>query len=328
MSGQLVDGSGRSVEYLRLSVTDRCNLSCAYCRPVTDVRKPNPCDMLSLKDMLRLVRVFARLGIRKIRVTGGEPLTRKGIINFIEQVARTEGIERVALTTNGILMRSMSASLVSAGVKNVNISLDTMSRDKYARLTGRQGLGDVMRGIKAALRAGFESVKINMVAIRGVNSDEVMKFARLSTGINAQIRFIELMPASGDYWNEDKFIPASEIKRNITPLGPLLRVESRPWSGPAEVYRLEGAKGELGFISAMSRHFCGACNRMRLTSGGKLLTCLFGGTALDIGQMIRSGADDEDIASAVLPALLEKNSSHGGANGDSALKPRMIGVGG
>jgi len=249
-------------------------------------------------------------------------------INFISQLSRIEGIEQVALTTNGIMLRSMSERLLAAGVRNVNISLDTLNREKFAKLTGHRGFDDVMRGIRAALQAGFDSVKINVVAIRGVNSDEVVKFARLSKGLKAQIRFIELMPASGDYWNESRFIPMTEIKQLIEPLGHLLRVDSRRWSGPAEVYRLEGAKGELGFISAMSRHFCGECNRMRLTSGGKLLTCLFGGTALDLGAMIRSGADDEEIASAVRAALLGKNGMHQAATGDSASKPRMIGVGG
>ncbi|MBI4664954.1 MAG: GTP 3',8-cyclase MoaA [Nitrospinae bacterium] len=327
MNGRLVDGFNRRVKYLRMSITDRCNLSCAYCRPGVSASRHTDCGMLPLRDMLRLAKVFAGLGVSKIRITGGEPLLRKGIINFIGQISAIHGIGQVAITTNGLMLNSLAGKLRDAGARSVNISLDSLDRAKYQSITGHDGLGKVMSGIRATMAAGFQSVKMNMVVIRGVNDNEIPRFVKLSRVMKAQVRFIELMPTAAAYWNEKRFVPMSEVKSIVENMGVLSRLDTPRWSGPAEVYHLAGAKGELGFISAVSRHFCADCNRLRLTSSGKLLTCLFGGESVDLGAMAGGGASDEEISVAIINAVMKKNGVRNELN-EEAIKPQMVHVGG
>ncbi|MBI4665418.1 MAG: GTP 3',8-cyclase MoaA [Nitrospinae bacterium] len=304
----LVDGFNRRMEYLRVSITDRCNLKCAYCAPsVTSSSRASSCDMLQDDDFLRLINVFACLGIRKVRLTGGEPLARRGAVGLIERIGRIPGVMEMALTTNGTGLKPVAEELARAGVARVNISLDTLSRHKYRKITGRDGFNRALEGFHAALSAGFSTVKVNTVVMAGVNDDEVEEFARLSIGMKAQFRFIEFMPTSAGLWSKEKFVPMSEVKRLVEKLGPLIPASRRQWGGPAEVYRLANAQGEVGFISAVSRHFCADCNRLRITSSGKLMTCLFGGEDLDLREMMRSGSTDAQIAEAIRHAVINKN---------------------
>jgi len=330
MDNQLVDGFGRHVEYLRMSVTDRCDLKCAYCMPSGGSGHAAPCDIMTFRDFLRLARIFAGLGVKKIRLTGGEPLLRKGIVTFIRQVKEIPGIGQIALTTNGMNLSSMAREIREAGVSKINISLDTLNREKFIAITGRDGLNKALEGIGAAMEAGFDSVKINMVVMKGINDDEIEEFARMPLTSPAQVRFIEFMPASRSVWSEDKFVSASAVKERIMKMGGITACGKSMWGGPAEIYKFHGALGELGFISAVSHHFCGDCNRLRLTSSGKLMTCLFGGEDADLHKLITSGADDGAIASAITNAVKNKNAVRAlpEKDEDFAKRPAMTQVGG
>ncbi|MBI5815173.1 MAG: GTP 3',8-cyclase MoaA [Nitrospinae bacterium] len=330
MENLLSDGAGRRIEYLRISVTDRCDLKCAYCMPPGGSEHAPACDIMPLRDFLRLAEIFARLGIRKIRVTGGEPLLRRGVAGFIGQLKQISGIGQLALTTNGINLSRMAGRIREAGVSKINISLDSLRRERYEQITGRDGFSNVMEGVQAAMGAGFDSVKINVVAIKGVNDDEIEDFAAFTRSMKLQVRFIEFMPASRSVWSEEKFIPVSSIMEQVGAMGKLIPCAKSQWGGPAQVYRLERAVGEIGFISAVSRHFCGECNRLRLTSTGKLMTCLFGADDLDLRGMMESGADDAAIATAIRDAVARKNPvrSLPACADDFAARPSMTCVGG
>ena len=307
MSEKLTDGKGRVVDYLRLSVTDRCNLSCSYCIPPGGANVAPSCDMLQYRDFLKLVEIFAELGVNKVRVTGGEPLVRKGITSFIRQVKDITGIEQIALTTNGMMLHQMANELKRAGVIRVNISLDSLQSERYHKITKRDGFRAALDGIESAMKAGFESVKINMVVIGGVNDDEIVEFAKKSITMNVQVRFIEFMPVTHEVWDEGRLVPMTDVKRRVEKLGRLIPVGKRSGNGPAEIYKVEGSIGEVGFISAVSRHFCEDCNRLRLTSTGQLLTCLFSQNSLDLKAMLTDGADRESIKQAIRDALLNKS---------------------
>lgn len=302
----LVDKFNRRIEYLRMSVTSRCNLSCSYCVPAGKLSDNAGCDMLSFRDLLFIADVFARLGVRKVRVTGGEPLVRKGIEKFIAQLAETPGVERVALTTNGVILAQMARRLKSAGLKAINVSLDTFDREKYAKVTGRDGLADVLAGLDAAIDVGIESVKLNVVVMKGVNDDELAKFAEYTMRNKIQVRFIEFMPHTQGAWNAGQYMPVDDVKKRIEALGALTPCSREQWGGPAQIYRLAGAQGEIGFISAVSRHFCWDCNRLRITADGKLLTCLFEGAAMDLRSLLESGASADRISTAIKEALMGK----------------------
>lgn len=307
MCKELKDGHDRRIEYLRVSVTDRCNLKCAYCMPPGGVELTPRCDILRYKDLIRLISIFGEMGVRKVRLTGGEPLVRKGIVGFTRQVNEIPGIEQIALTTNGLLLNRMAGSLKEAGVKRVNISLDSLLKERFKTITGQDRLSAALEGIDAAMDAGIESVKINMVVIKGVNDDEVEAFAAMSQGTAAQIRFIEFMPATPEVWDESRMVPMSDVKKRVEKIGKLIPCEKSQWGGPAEIYRFEGAVGEIGFISAVSHHFCAECNRLRLTSTGELMTCLFGDKNLDLKAMLAKGACDDEIKDAIKAILKDKN---------------------
>lgn len=306
-SAPLVDGFGRRIEYLRVSITERCNLACAYCMPAGMKTNSGRCDMLRFRDHLRLISIFAGLGVRKVRITGGEPLVRKGVVSFIRQVNAIPGIEQIALTTNGVLLPRLAGELKNAGVARINISLDTLDKNRFGHITGRDGYGEAIEGIKAAIESGFGSVKINMVVIGGVNDGEVEAFAALSRYMPVQVRFIEFMPASPDVWDERRLVTMDRVKERIARTGKLTPCAPEQWGGPAEIYRFEKAAGQLGFISAVSRHFCESCNRLRLTSSGGLLTCLFGESETDLKHLVETGADDGAIIEVIRKAVAGKN---------------------
>lgn len=289
------DNYNRVIDYIRISITDRCNLRCIYCMPSEGVRFINHKDILTYEEITRIVKIASSLGVKKIRITGGEPLIRKDLPFLIESINGIEAIEDISLTTNGFLLKKYATSLASAGLKRVNISLDSFREDRYREITRGGELKTVLEGISAAEDAGLKPIKINMVPIRGFNDDEIEEFASLTFKKNYNIRFIEFMPIGAkNIWSPERYISTDELKERVSRISPLTPVKIRK-SGPARYFRLEGALGVIGFISPITHHFCGSCNRLRITSDGKIRPCLFSETSIDIKSALRNGADDEEI---------------------------------
>jgi cyclic pyranopterin phosphate synthase len=293
----LQDDFGRRITYMRVSVTDRCNLRCVYCMPPQGVLKKPHREMMRYEEIARVVAVAAEHGVREVRLTGGEPLVRPDLPMLVRMIAQIPGIVDLSLTTNGVLLEGMAAELAGAGLQRVNVSLDTLDEDKYRRITRGGQLERVWRGIKAAEVSGLAPVKINVVAMRGVNDDELPDLARLSISHPWHVRFIELMPVNNHLlWGPDfpqpkeMYISVSEIMDRLSALG-LKAVEKSIGSGPASLYQAEGGLGKIGFISAMSEHFCGQCNRLRLTADGRLRSCLLNDTEVSLLESLRAGED-------------------------------------
>ena len=266
----MIDRLGRNITYLRVSVTDKCNLRCRYCMPEDGVCKKEHVDMLTEDELISAVEVAASLGITKVRITGGEPLVKKNIVSICRRTAAVEGIKEVCLTTNGVLLPQLAKPLKEAGVKRLNLSLDTLDPEKYAYITRVGKLENFKAGLDAAFEAGFEKIKINAVLIGGFNVDEIEALAKLTLEYPLDMRFIELMPMydSGDF-GADAYVPYSRVLEKLPEAVPVAKD-----GGVAKLYRLPGAKGNIGLISPVSAHFCGECNRLRLTADGKLKPCL------------------------------------------------------
>ncbi|OQX08198.1 MAG: cyclic pyranopterin phosphate synthase MoaA [Desulfobulbaceae bacterium A2] len=308
----LADTFSRTISYLRLSLTDRCNLRCLYCTPQAQecVRLAQD-QLLSYEELLRVVRVAVRLGIRKVRLTGGEPLVRRGVVDFVERLAAIEGLHDIRLTTNGVLLAEHAEALYRAGIRKVNISLDSLRPERFAAITGADFFQQVWQGIETVRRLGFAPVKLNMVVLRGVNDDELEDFARLAEGENLQVRFIEYMPIGAQTaWSRERYMATAEIMERIGALGALTPLHAGPADGPARTVRLEPTGGVLGFISPISHHFCDRCNRLRLTSEGRLRSCLLHDEETDLRAVLRSGGADEDIAAALVAAVRNKPKGH------------------
>lgn len=315
------DRLGRNIDYLRISLTDRCNLRCIYCMPERGVKNIPHCCILTLEEVSRAIECATKLGIKHIRFTGGEPTVRKGLVGLVERTARTPGIESVALTTNATLLPGMATDLKAAGLSRVNISLDTLDEQQYRLITRRGNLNDALSGIEAAFEAGLQPVKLNTVVVRSLNQD-LLSFAKLTLDKPLHVRFIEYMPVGsgadcgGCGWGIDDVVPAKEILETISTqtaalgLGSLQPVFDFPvgW-GPARYYRLPGAQGTIGVISAVSNHFCTTCNRLRLTADGKIKPCLFSDAEYDVRSALREGTD-EDVARVFEAALAHKPSGH------------------
>jgi len=269
----LVDSWQRQLNYLRISVTDHCNMSCVYCSVGSVPLLPRS-EILSYEEIERVVQVAATMGINKVRITGGEPLLRSDLSRLVGMLSQIEGIDDIALTSNGILLSKYAVELKQAGLKRVNVSLDTLKRDGFKRITGRDKLGEVLSGIEAAHVAGLQPVKVNMVVLRGMNDDEIIDFARMSTNQGWHVRFIEFMPFGMLKAEALETVSAQEIRERIRSLGKLEPYTGKTGNGPAKYYRLPGARGTMGFISPMTEHFCDTCNRLRLTSDGQLRPCL------------------------------------------------------
>ncbi|MBW1804418.1 MAG: GTP 3',8-cyclase MoaA, partial [Deltaproteobacteria bacterium] len=276
------------INYLRLSVTDRCNLRCLYCMPEEGVQFQPHDEILSYEEMLHLVRVSIQAGIRKVRLTGGEPLVRKGFIGFLENLCELEALNEITLTTNGVLLKEYASRLRDCGICRINVSLDSLRPERFQHITGRDYFKRVLAGIQEAERLGFNPIKINVVAIKGINDDEILDFARLSLEKPYHIRFIEFMPIGvQNSWSEGRFISIDDIQKKIQTIGALKPVLSKRLDGPAERFMLQGAKGEIGLIGALSHHFCNNCNRLRLTSEGHLRGCLFSDQEIDVKSPLR-----------------------------------------
>jgi len=310
-SDRLIDSFGRVHNNLRISVTDRCNIRCVYCMPETVVFLPRQ-SLLSFEELERFVRVAVPLGITKIRLTGGEPLVRRDLPLLVEKIAAIPGIDDVGLTTNGILLAPMARALRAAGLRRINISLDTLDPAKFQELTRRPGLEQVIEGIHAAREAGFDPVKINAVAIKGVTEDDVVPLVRFARLHGLEPRFIEYMPLdAGDLWEREKVLFAAEILDLLTrEIGPLVPAPDQDPKAPAVDYDFADGVGRIGLIASVSRPFCMSCNRIRLTAEGKLRNCLFALEETDVRGLLRGGAGDAEIARALRESVAGKWEGH------------------
>ncbi len=326
---QLKDNFHRTIDYMRISITDRCNLRCIYCMPAEGVRPIEHKEILTYEEIIRVVRVAAELGVRKIRITGGEPLARKDVTFLISSIRKIPGIEDMSLTTNGVLLKKYAKELADAGLDRVNISLDSLRPERYREITRGGDIGEVMAGIKAAEKAGLMPIKINMVPVRGLNDDEIEGFARITLDTPYHVRFIEFMPiGAGDFWSEDKYIRADEIRTVVEKIGPLFPVRARK-NGPARYFRFENASGVIGFISALTHHFCGDCNRLRITADGRLRPCLFSETEIDLKPALRSGSPDSELERLLRLSIEVKPEGHNlGRREDIKVLRSMSKIGG
>ena len=306
----LKDRLGRRAEKLRISVTDRCNLRCRYCMPAERVRWLDRKEILTFAEITRLVRIFTRLGVRRVRLTGGEPLLRRGLVQLVRSIAAVPQVESLGITTNGVLMERYLEPLYQAGVRHLNVSLDTLKPEKYRRLVRYDGLSAVLRGIRRAQQVGFHPVKVNTVALKGVNDEEILDLLEWSMREGVILRFIEYMPLDGDRrWAREEVLTEREILERITRRYRVIRVE-RKCSNPATRYRVQETGAEFGIIPSVTRPFCESCNRVRITAEGAFRTCLFAHEETDLKGPLRRGASDEEIARIIRAAVLEKWEGH------------------
>ncbi len=307
----LTDRYNRHLNYLRVSITDRCNLKCIYCQPRRGIPRLEHEDILTYEEILRIVKIAGSLGVTKVRVTGGEPLVRKGVYRFLGQLRRITALTDVSLTTNALLLAEHIQELKTAGIRRINISLDTLDKDKFAKITGLDCFEKVWAGIMKAHEAGFSPIKINTVALPGINDDELQTLAGLTLRYPFHVRFIEYMPIGSSAIRSTESLLAPEIRFRIeSALGPLEPVASSESDGPASRFRFKSAAGEVGLITALSHHFCHRCNRLRLTAAGQLRTCLLSGYQLDIKTPLRRGCSDTAIAELFMEAVSHNTRQH------------------
>ena len=309
----LVDSYGRKIDYLRISITDHCNLNCSYCSPPFMGRhRLDRSEILTYEELATVAEAAVSGGIEKIRITGGEPLFRRGVVDFCRMLSRIPGLKCLSLTTNGVRLAPLAKSLYKAGVKRINISLDTLNRGKFRQITGHDRLDDVLGGIKAAEAAAMSPIKINTVVMRGINDDEVTDLTALTFKKPYHVRFIELMPLEqahkGDY--RTLYMPVGEIMRKIPGIESARIHPNISNPGPARMCILPGAMGKIGFIAPMSWHFCGSCNRLRLTADGKLRSCLFSDEEFDVKAPMRRGISKKKLIDMIASAVTRKPRRH------------------
>lgn len=309
---KLLDPYGRTIDYLRISITDRCNLDCLYCTPLGGRRRLSHAEILSYEEILRITKAAVSTGISKIRITGGEPLQRRGMVRLCRMLADIDGIESLAVTTNGILLKELAVPLFEAGVRRINVSLDTLKPERFKKITGGDLLYRVLDGIEASENIGLNPIKINTVVMRDINDDEIEDLARLTLKKPYHIRFIELMPTQGHTMenHHSLFVSIEEMIEHIKIIGDL-QLETKTESfGPAKLCSFPGATGKIGFIAPLSHHFCHACNRLRLTADGKIRNCLFSENETDIKRPLREGASTEKLANIFRLAAQSKPLRH------------------
>ncbi len=303
------DSPRRAINYLRVSVTDLCNYRCTYCMPPEGVQRLPHSEILTFEEICSVVNAAIPLGINRVRLTGGEPLVRRGVPELVRMLSRMPGVEEVYLTTNGSLLDKFADALKTNGLSRINVSLDSLRADRFHRITRGGNLEDVWRGIESAKAAGFDTIKLNVVVIKGINDDEIEDFAALTMKKSFEVRFIEHMPFGPEASLKNyEYVTAEAMKKRIGALGSLERLPGISRSGPAERYKLTGAQGVIGFIPAMSHSFCSTCNRIRLTADGRLLSCLFSGQSVDVKTLLRSGAASDRISDAIRLAIDSKPS--------------------
>ncbi len=323
------DAYGRPITYLRISLTDRCNLRCVYCMPAHGMKFAPRDELLTDEELLRVVRAAAQVGFSRLRLTGGEPTVRPNIVDLVRAMAEMPGVEDISMTTNGLLLERLAHDLAAAGLKRINISLDTLDPQRYRLMTRGGRIEKVFAGIAAAEDAGLTPIKLNAVVVRGYNDDEVPALAGLTLERPWQVRFIEVMPLEGVAEVHDTgLVTSAETRARIEAVyGPLEPIEA-PLSDPARVYRIAGAKGTIGFISPVSEPFCAFCNRIRLTADGKLRLCLLRSDEVDIRELVRSGASDEALMERIRAAVWRKPWGHGLREGDRRTGRGMSQIGG
>lgn len=301
----MLDNEGRLINYLRVSVTDLCNLRCKYCMPEKGICKTSHKDILRIEEIEEIIRTGTKLGIKKVRLTGGEPLVRKGIFKLISNISKFEEIKDIAITTNGILLKKYAKDLKKAGLNRVNISIDTLNPEKYKTITRGGKVENVLEGIRIAKEIGLTPIKLNIVLIGGFNDDEIQDFLNLTMEDDIDVRFIELMPiGEASTWSNKHFIPNTIILKKFSELIPLSSIDD---GSPAKYYKLPKGKGKIGFINPISSHFCSSCNRIRITSEGKIKPCLHSDLEIDIKKLVNRGMTIEDI---LRKAIVSKPKNH------------------
>jgi len=309
---KLIDRYDRRINYLRISITDHCNLNCLYCAPLRGRSKLSRQEVLTYEEIQKIVEAAVSAGISKVRITGGEPLVRKDMVDLVRTVRKIEGLKDVSVTTNGVLLREFAGPLFDAGVSRVNVSLDTLRPERFKRITGHNLFFRVLSGIKRAEEVGLHPIKINTVVMRGVNEDEVEDLARLTLRKPYHVRFIEVMPTKGCAFGvpASLFVPVGDILKRVKNMGSLSIEKVAHSFGPARLCSLPGAAGRVGFIAPLSWHFCDSCNRLRLTSDGKLRACLFSEEEIDLLRPIRDGASIEELSDIFKAAVRLKPRGH------------------
>ncbi len=324
-----IDRFGRNIHYLRISLTDHCNLRCVYCMPEDMTFRPNAA-MMQDDELLLLARLFADLGFDKFRLTGGEPTVRAHVVDLVREIAATPGVRSLSMTTNGLLLGKLAQPLKEAGLQRVNVSLDTLDPHRFHQLTRWGKLEQVWEGIRAAEQAGLTPIKINAVVVRGVNDQDLASLAQLTCDHPWQVRFIEMMPFGGaTEFQKSQIVSAAEMMARIeAEAGPLEPIDGAKLDGEARIYRLPGAMGEVGFISSVTLPFCASCSRARLTADGKLRLCLLRDKELDLLTPLRAGATLEDLRRLVVSGIWGKPWGHGLAEGEVAVNRTMSEIGG
>ncbi|MDX1546290.1 MAG: GTP 3',8-cyclase MoaA [Rhodothermales bacterium] len=327
-TAMLSDGFGRQHTYLRISLVEQCNLRCRYCMPEDGLEWTPDEDLLTDAEIVRLARLFVGEGVTKIRLTGGEPLLRPGVEAIAEALGHLDGLQTLALTTNGLLLPKKLGRLRAAGVNLLNVSLDTLRADRFEAVTRRRGFAVVMRAIDAALAAGYEPVKVNCVVLRGVNDDELLDFVAWTEHRAVEVRFIEFMPFDGNRWDDTHLVPYAEMRERIAACYPLERLGDGP-NETARTYQVPGFRGRVGFIASMTEPFCEGCNRLRITADGHLKVCLFGSAEVSLRDALRSGATDADLRALIGAAVGRKHARHAGMHTLARMENRpMITIGG
>jgi cyclic pyranopterin phosphate synthase len=321
----LSDGFNRPITYLRLSVTDKCNLRCIYCMPESGLPWLHRDEILSYEEIAEVVRAAASVGVRAIRLTGGEPLLRRDLHRLVSAIASVPGIEDIALSTNGLLLEAQLPALLAAGLRRVNVSLDTLRTDRFEAIARRSGLETVLRGIDAAIAAGLHPLKLNCVVMRGKNDDEIVAFAELTRARPVFVRFIEVMPVRENReLQADAYVSSDEILERIAAVETLRPVNGPPGNGPARYFAYDGAPGAVGVISPLSHDYCERCNRVRLTADGRLRLCLFGDYAVDLRGPLRAGATTSDLADLLRASMLIKPERHHLRLGEASARMRAF----
>ncbi|XP_065769313.1 molybdenum cofactor biosynthesis protein 1 isoform X3 [Muntiacus reevesi] len=328
-SSFLTDSFGRRHSYLRISLTERCNLRCRYCMPEEGVPLTPKADLLTTEEILTLARLFVKEGVDKIRLTGGEPLIRPDVVDIVAQLRRLEGLRTIGITTNGINLARLLPQLQKAGLSAINISLDTLVPAKFEFIVRRKGFHKVMEGIHKAIELGYSPVKVNCVVMRGLNEDELLDFVALTEGLPLDVRFIEYMPFDGNKWNFKKMVSYKEMLDTLRQQWPELEKLPEEESSTAKAFKIPGFRGQVSFITSMSEHFCGTCNRLRITADGNLKVCLFGNSEVSLRDHLRAGASEEELLRVIGAAVGRKKRQHAGMFNISQMKNRpMILIGG
>lgn len=326
----LIDGFGRRMNYMRISITDRCNFRCTYCMPAEGVPWKPRGEILTYEELLRIVRVSARIGIDQIRITGGEPTVRRNVVDFIRELAKIPGVRDLSMTTNGLLLPHLAQPLYDAGLRRINVSIDTLQPEKFKEVTRTGNLEHVMNGVRAAMAVGMQPVKINAVVMRGINDEDVPALAQLTVDMGVDMRYIEYMPV-GVSWEEceKRLVTGSQMRERIRAAG--MELEQVPPDypeEPARYWRIKGARGRIGFITTLSEPFCATCNRIRLTADGKLRPCLNCEDEVDLKSVLRNGGNDDDLIAVFREAARRKWAGHQLRQHATAVNRVMSQIGG